>query len=159
MYMNLRWRGFGVLFLGLVFGILLLVSCGKDKESPYKLSMTGTGALLFDWTSDKVDGAILNDTLLIAAQKNDKSRVALVISRSEPGDYEISEGNIAALATFDLVGDNKPENKFLSTEGVISILEKDTKNKVVTGFFSFTAVSGSLEEVSVEGNFISKYRD
>jgi hypothetical protein len=157
--MNLRWKGLGVSFLGLVFGIILFASCGKDKESPYKLTMSGTGALLFDWTSDKVDGAILNDTLLIAAQKNDKSKVVLIISRSEPGDYEISEGSIAALATFDLVGDNKPENKFLSTDGVISILEKDTKNKVVTGFFSFAAVSGSLEEVTVEGNFISKYRD
>ena len=159
MYMNLYWRGLGVSFLSLVFGIILFASCGKDRESPYKLTMSGTGALLFDWTSDKVDGAILNDTLLVAAQRNDKSKVVLIISRSEPGDYQMGEGSIEALATFDLVGDNQPENKFLSTEGVISILEKDTKNKVVTGFFSFAAVSGALEEVNVEGNFITKYKD
>lgn len=148
-----------MLFLSLITGIVLLVSCGKEKESPYKLTMSGSGALLFDWTSDKVDGAILNDTLVIAAQKNDKSKVVLIISRSDPGDYEIREDNVQALATFDLVGDNQPENKFLSKEGLISIVEKDTRNKVVSGFFSFVAISGSLEEVNVEGSFISRYKE
>lgn len=159
MCMNLLFGGVRVFFLSLIAGTIFFASCSKDKESPYKLTMTGSGALLFDWTSDKVDGAIVNDTLIIAAQKNDKSRIVLVIARSEPGDYEISEGNLEALATFDLVGDNQPQNKFLSTNGTISILEKDSRNKVVSGFFNFVAVSGALDEVTVEGNFITKYRE
>lgn len=121
--------------------------------------MSGTGELLFDWSSEKIDGLVVNDTLLIAASRKDKSKVALVLVNSSVGDYEISAESIQALVTFDLVGDNKPENKFLSTEGVVSVIENDSKNNVITGFFSVKAVSGALEEVTVEGNFVSKYQD
>ena len=157
--MNSFSGAFKVFCFSLIVGVAFLGSCGKDKESAYKLTMSGTGALVFDWSSEKIDGLVVNDTLLIAASRRDKSKAALVLTNSAVGDYEISAESIQALLTFDLVGDNKPENKFLSTEGVVSVIEKDTKNKVITGFFSVNAVSGTLEEVAVEGNFVSKYKD
>lgn len=157
--MNSFSGAFKIFCFSLIAGVVFLGSCGKDKESPYKLTMSGTGELLFDWSSEKIDGLVVNDTLLIAASRKDKSKVALVLVNSSVGDYEISAESIQALVTFDLVGDNKPENKFLSTEGVVSVIENDSKNNVITGFFSVKAVSGALEEVTVEGNFVSKYQD
>lgn len=138
--------------------IFVLVSCGKD-DNEYELVLTKENGAAFDWVSDKIDGAILNDTLIIAASQKSGSGVSIIVADNEVGDYEIALNNIEAFVTYDITGQKEPSETYLSAGGTLSILEKNTDKKTIRGTFLINAVNGLLSKpVTIEGTFLTKYK-
>jgi len=148
--------GRGVLLVLTV--VVFAVAC-KKQDSPYFLTITNETGDVVSWESDRIDGAILNDSLLVVATQRNGSGVSIIANGNAEGQYEIVLNNLEALVTFDQTGEKDPANTFISASGQLVIVEKNSSNKTIKGFFNITAVDGMLSnQVNLQGEFATKYK-
>lgn len=145
-------------FFMLLTVVLLAVAC-KKQDSPYFLTISNDTSEVVTWESDKIDAAILNDSLLIVASQRNGSGVSIIANGSVEGEYEIMLNNLEALVTFDKTGEKNPASTWVSASGQLVIAEKNTKDKTVKGFFNITAVDGLLSNpINFRGEFATRYK-
>lgn len=143
----------------LLFAVFLLAIACKKQDSPYFLTLSNDTSEVVSWESDKIDAAILNDSLLIVASQRNGSGVSIIANGSVEGEYDIVLNNLEALVTFDKTGEKDPSSTWVSASGQLVIVEKNTKDKTVKGFFNITAVDGLLSNpVNYRGEFATRYK-
>jgi hypothetical protein len=149
-------QGKGFLLLFAVF--LLTIAC-KKQDSPYFLTITTEVSDVGSWESDRIDGVILNDSLLIVATQKNGSGVSIIVNGANEGEYDIVLNNLEALVTFDQTGEKDPAKTYISAAGQLVIVEKNSSNRTIKGFFNVTAVDGMLSnQVNLQGEFATKYK-
>ncbi|HUH74577.1 MAG TPA: DUF6252 family protein [Chitinophagales bacterium] len=146
-----------ILFLSVIG---LLQSCKKDPNQ-YEISYTSAKPSSSTWYSDKVTAIIKSDSLLLTGTKKDKSSIAIIISASGVGNYKLSVTELSSIIVLDKDGTKSKSSQFISIDGVISILEKNTDKKFISGSFDVDVVN--LENITdkerIRGNFTSKYKN
>lgn len=165
------------IFFRSILPIILLsavvwTSCSKNK-TPYTLTYTQTNKPDHIWSADKVEAIILNDSLMITGRKKkDKSEIAIIISDTQVGDYEIIHDGLTFPGSLDNInfesiiiinpdGTSNVNSNLISLDGRVSITSHDTKRKMITGNFNIQAVKGSdlinLKTQNITGEFETKY--
>lgn len=148
-----------LLFFIVSFSLIgLLIGCKKDSNE-YQISYTSDNSSSYTWYSDKINTIIKSDTLLLTGQKDDKSSIAIIVSNSAVGNYELSLTDLKSIIVLDKDGSKGKSSQFISTDGVVSITEKDESKKIIKGNFEVNVVN--LTNVNakekIHGNFTSKY--
>lgn len=157
------------LFLLLFLPAILLVSCSKNS-SVNELSYTINNSE--PWYADKVESYVVNDTLYITGKKN-KSEILIIVSDIEVGDYPIADGDLSnplenenvsirSLVIVNPSGSDNQADKFISTDGIISITSSDRDKRTIKGTFNIKAIKGidilNPKRHIIKGEFESKYR-
>lgn len=147
-----------------VLGILLTFSSCKKSKSDYEMSYNMSGDVNLSWVSEKPAALVKNDTLLLSAKLNDKTSISVICVSSQPGTYDFI-GNLAdvtsgkAILTAAPFADNT-KSAFISTGGTLTILDKNTDSKELSGVFTARALNLSTQDsVTIDGTFKSEYSD
>jgi hypothetical protein len=138
----------------------LLLSCKKDSND-YQISYTSNNSTSTTWNSDKINAIIRIDTLLLTGQKDDKSSIAIIVSSSSVGNYEMSVSDLKTVIAIDKDGSKSKESQFISVDGVVSIFENNKDKKYIRGSFEVNVINlaNINAKEKVQGNFTSKYKE
>ncbi|MCO5230716.1 MAG: DUF6252 family protein [Chitinophagales bacterium] len=143
-------------YYSLVF--LLFISCSKD-DTDYKVKFESTSkSSSYTWESEDVEAIILNDSLMIVGENDDKSSISIVVESYKVGDYPFSVSDMKSIVIFDKGGEDKT-SKMISTDGIVSITEVNTDKRSISGNFNVNIVNLSSvnQKENISGEFISKY--
>lgn len=144
----------------LLLSTVLFFSCKKDgnkSENTITYTRGSTGNV---WEASKVEGYIINDSLILRGSKKDGSAIAIIVANSYEGIYTIDLTQPQALVIINDDGSKESTTNFLAVEGSVTIDQNDTKNKKVKGYFNIQAakLNSITSRENITGTFTAKYK-